>query len=170
MGDGASNKSKSGETVMIRTAAIAATVLALMAGPAFSQTASVRDARITAKDRPGVEAASKFYQAVFGAKEITRIDRPTLLESILAFGPTVEAARASPAARIVVMTSDEPIGTVPHLVMTVSDLAAVFKAVGANGGKVVSGPTKTPELPQSTGMINDPAGNRVELVQVDIKK
>jgi hypothetical protein len=104
---------------------------------------------------------------VFGAKEITRIDRPTLYESILGFGPTVDAARASPAARIVVMTSAEPIGTVPHLVMTVSDIAVVFTAVTANGGKVISGPTRTPELPQVTGMINDPAGNRVELVQVD---
>ncbi len=155
---------------MIRTTVLAIAVLALLAAPALAQTASVRDARITAKDRPGVEAASKFYQAVFGAKEITRIDRPTLLESILGFGPTVEAARASPAARIVVMTSPEPIGTVPHLVMTVSDIAVVFKAVAANGGKVVSGPTRTPELPQVTGMINDPAGNRVELVQVDPPK
>jgi predicted enzyme related to lactoylglutathione lyase len=82
----------------------------------------------------------------------------------------VDAARASPAARIVVMTSTEPVGTVPHLVMTVSDIAAVFTRVAANGGKVISGPTRTPELPQVTGMINDPAGNQVELVQVDPPK
>ena len=158
---------------MIRQTALAAAVLFALAAPAMGQTvtASVRDARITAKDKASVEAASKFYQAVFAAKEITVINRPTLYESILGFGATVDAARASPAARIVVMTSAEPISaTVPHLVMTVSDIDAVFKAVAANGGKVISGPTRTPELPQVTGMINDPAGNRVELVQVDAKK
>ena len=150
-----------------------------LAAPASSQTvtASVRDARVTAKDKATVQAASKFYQAVFSAKEITVIDRagrngaPGLYESILGFGATADAARASPAARIVIMTSAEPISaTVPHLVMTVSDMDAVFKAIAANGGKVISGPTRTPELPQVTGMINDPAGNRVELVQVDAKK
>jgi len=158
---------------MIRTAATAALVLSLLAAPAFTQgvTASVRDARVTAKDKASVQAASKFYQAVFGAREIVVIDRATLYESILGFGPTVEAARASPAARIVIMTSAEPISaTIPHLVMTVSDMDAAFKLVAPNGGRVISGPTRTPELPQVTGMINDPAGNRVELVQVDAPK
>ncbi len=161
---------------MIRATATAALVLSLLAAPGFAQTiqASVRDARVTALDKTSVQSASKFYQAVFGAKEITVIDRagpPVLYESILGFGPTVDAARASPAARIVIMTSAEPVSaTVPHLVMTVSDINAVFRAVTANGGKVISGPTRTPELPQVTGMINDPAGNRVELVQVDAPK
>ena len=69
------------------------------------------------------------------------------------------------------MTSAEPISaTIPHLVMTVSDMDAAFKLVAPNGGRVISGPTRTPELPQVTGMINDPAGNRVELVQVDAPK
>ena len=158
---------------MIRIAATAALVISLLAAPAFTQTvtASVRDARVTAKDKATVQAASKFYQTVFGAREITVIDRATLYESILGFGPSVEAARASPAARIVIMTSAEPISaTIPHLVMTVSDMDAVFKTVAPNGGRVISGPTRTPELPQVTGMINDPAGNRVELVQVDAAK
>ena len=161
---------------MIRVTATAALVLSLLAAPAFAQTvqASVRDARVTAHDKAAVQAASKFYQTVFGAKEITVIDRPgppVLYESILGFGASVDAARASPAARIVIMTSAEPISaTVPHLVMTVSNMDTVFKAITANGGKVVSGPTRTPELPQVTGMITDPAGNRVELVQVDAPK
>ncbi len=161
---------------MIRVTATAALVLSLLAAPAFAQTvqASVRDARVTAHDKAAVQAASKFYQNVFGAKEITVIDRPgppVLYESILGFGASVDAARASPAARIVIMTSAEPISaTVPHLVMTVSNMDTVFKAITANGGKVVSGPTRTPELPQVTGMITDPAGNRVELVQVDAPK
>ena len=64
---------------MIRTAATAVLVLSLLAAPAFTQgvTASVRDARVTAKDKASVQAASKFYQAVFGAKEIVVIDRAT---------------------------------------------------------------------------------------------
>ena len=161
---------------MIRTTATAALVLSLLAAPVFAQSvqASVRDARVTAHDKASVQAASKYYQNVFGAREITVIDRagtPGLCESILGFGASVEAARASPAARIVIMTSAEPISaTVPHLVMTVSDMAAVFSAIAANGGKVVSGPTRTPELPQVTGMVTDPAGNRVELVQADAPK
>ena len=62
--------------------------LALLAGSAAAEpVVGVRSVRVGASD---VFAVAAFYQKVFGLKEVSRVERPDLKESIMNFGATVE--------------------------------------------------------------------------------
>jgi predicted enzyme related to lactoylglutathione lyase len=120
-------------------------------------------ARVGAVD---VAALAKFYQAAFGLQEVNRLELPGRLEIMLNFGDTVAAAKTNPAAQIVIMhrDSDELKDSVPHMILTVTDLAATSAAVTAAGGKIDGKPFAFGK----TGMIAfavDLVGNRLELIQ-----
>lgn len=125
---------------------------------------SLNGARIGAED---VAALAEFYQEAFGLKEVNRLEFPGMLEIMLDFGDTVEAAKANPAADVVIMPreSDDLDDPVPHLIFNVTDAAAVAAAVEAAGGRM-DGP---PRAFGNTGIViafgRDPAGNRFELIQ-----
>ena len=155
---------------MIRTMAtnlIARVVVGLAAmllGALGAQAGVVLNAaRVGAVD---VAALAKFYQAAFGLQEVNRLELPGRLEIMLNFGDSVAAAKANPAAQIVIMhrDSDELKDSVPHMILTVTDLAATSAAVAAAGGKIDGKPFAFGK----SGMIAfavDPVGNRLELIQ-----
>ncbi|MEJ0008445.1 MAG: hypothetical protein WDM77_19305 [Steroidobacteraceae bacterium] len=60
-------------------------------------------ARVGAVD---VAALARFYQAAFGLQEVNRLELPGRLEIMLNFGDSVAAAKANPAAQIVIMHRD----------------------------------------------------------------
>ena len=73
-----------------------------------------------------VAATAKFYQAAFGLKEVNRIQMPNFLEIMLNFGDSVDAAKQSANAQIVIMqrASDDTKDSLPHLIFGVTDMAA----------------------------------------------
>ena len=116
---------------VLKSAAIAA--LACLSLPAVAGV-SLNGVRVGAKD---VVAVAKFYQGAFGMQEVQRIQTPQMLEIMLNFGATPEAAKATRAAKdgsdIVVMSraSDDVKDELPHIVLNVTDMAATVKALKA---------------------------------------
>jgi len=121
-------------------------------------------ARVGAVD---VAALAKFYQAAFGLQEVNRLEMPGHLEIMLNFGDTVAAAKANPAAQIVIMhrDSDDLKDAVPHMILTVTDLAATTAALTAAGGKIEGKPIPFGKAGMLIGFAVDPVGNRLELIQ-----
>lgn len=125
---------------------------------------SLNGARVGAED---VAALAKFYEEAFGLKEVNRLEFPGMLEVMLDFGETVEAAKANTGADVVIMPreSDALEDSVPHLVFNVTDAEAVAAAVEAAGGTMDGAPRAF----GNTGIViafgKDPAGNRFELIQ-----
>lgn len=120
--------------------------------------------RVGAED---VAALAKFYQAAFGLREVNRLEFPGMLEIMLNFGDTVEAAKANPAAQVVIMhrESNALKDPVPHLILNVSDMAATVAAVKAAGGTLDGEPRAFGNTGMIIGLAVDPAGNRLELIQ-----
>ena len=147
---------------MLMGGAVAA--LALCAGMAQADI-TVNAVRVTAKD---VVALEKFYQTAFGLKEVQRLDLPGgQIEVMLNFGATVDAAKANRNAQVVIMHRDEkerPDG-VPHLIFDVTDVKAVAAAVKAAGGKMEREPFEFGKTGIFIGMVVDPEGNHVEMIQ-----
>jgi predicted enzyme related to lactoylglutathione lyase len=114
-----------------------------------------------------VAATAKFYQTAFGLKEVNRIKTPTFLEIMLNFGDSVDAAKNSANAQIVIMqrASDDTKDAMPHLIFGVTDMAATVAAVKAAGGKMDGEPAEYGKTGIIIGMFTDPAGNHVELIQ-----
>ena len=75
----------------LSTTAMALSVALLIAGAAHAQ-ASLDSVRIEAKD---TIALAKFYQAVFGMQEVSRVVNPGGTEVFVNFGATVEEAKAN---------------------------------------------------------------------------
>lgn len=119
-------------------------------------------ARVGAVD-PATEA--KFYETVFGLQEINRLELPGLFEIILNFGASVDAAKQNKNPAIIVMRreSDDIKDTVPHLILTVTDIEAKVAAVKSAGGKM-DGELRAFNKSR-LGFAIDPAGNRIELIQ-----
>jgi predicted enzyme related to lactoylglutathione lyase len=142
-------------------------VLAVLAVPAMADV-SLNGARIGAKD---TDAVAKFYSAAFGMSEVQRIPQgqggP---EIMLNFGKTPAAAQANRnklgGADIVIMprASDDVKDEIPHVVLNVTDMDAVVKAVKSAGGKMA----REPFVFGGTikiAMAVDPAGNQIEMIQ-----
>lgn len=149
---------------MSRIAAIALAVT-LASTPALAQESRLRSARVSA---PDVVKTATFYQAVFGMKEIRRVERDGApYEVIMNYGATVEAATASLAPKLVVIlrAKDAPAPSVSNLVFGVSNVEAIVaKAVKAGG--VASRPVNTSATSGSkVGFVKDPAGNELELIE-----
>jgi len=152
-------------TQCIARAVIAAAVLlgagaAGAAPPGVSLTAG----RVGAED---VAAAAKFYEAAFGLKEVTRLEFPGMLEIMLNFGDTADAARANASPRVIIMrrASDALKDPVPHLLFNVTDIAAAAAAVKAAGGSMDGDPRPFGNAGMMIAFAVDPAGNRLELIQ-----
>src|SRR5690606_7450692 len=121
-----------GPILMTRATRVFCCLIAAWAAPAVHAQISLNGARIGAEDVAGL---AEFYQEAFGLEEVNRLEFPGMLEIMLDFGETAEAARANPAADVVIMTpeSDNVDDPVPPLVFNVSDAAAVAAAVEAAG-------------------------------------
>jgi len=144
--------------------------MAMGAGAAFALVGAAQagvtlnSARVGGAD---VAALGTFYEAAFGLKEVNRLTFPGGIEIFLNFGDSVDAAKASKSAQIVIMHS-EPTGAkdpVPHLIFDVTDVAAVAAAVKAAGGTMDGDPKPFGNTGLVIGFAIDPAGNRVELIQ-----
>ena len=121
-------------------------------------------ARIGAED---VVALAKFYQSAFGLQEVNRLEFPGMLEIMLNFGDTVDAARANANAQIVIMPrpSNQLEDPVPHIIFNVTDIAATVAAIKAAGGSMDGEPRPFGDSGMVIGFVVDPAGNRLELIQ-----
>ena len=133
-------------------------------GNIYAGEISLNSARVGGKD---VAALAKFYEAAFGLKEVTRIDLPCMLEIMLNFGDTVEAARANPAAQVVIMPKSDTDGkdSIAHIIFNVTDIKAVVDAVKAAGGTIVREPASFGDTGMVFSYVADPAGNQIELIQ-----
>jgi predicted enzyme related to lactoylglutathione lyase len=125
---------------------------------------SLNGARIGARD---VAAVARFYQSALGMHEVQRIQTPQMLEIMLNFGATAQAAKTNKAGDVVIMqrASDDVKDEMAHLVFNVTDMAAVVKALKAAGGKMDREPFEYGKTGILIGMAVDPAGNHIELIQ-----
>lgn len=126
---------------------------------------SVNSTRITAAD---VLATGEFYKAAFGLKEVNRLDlQGGAIELFLNFGATEADAIANTDSQIVIMQRDADAAQDPvaHLIFDVTDMQATVAAIKAAGGTIVREPFVFGDSGIWIGMITDPAGNTVELLQ-----
>lgn len=135
----------------------------VLAGVAQADGVSLNAGRVGATDSP---ALAKFYEAAFGLKEVNRLTFPNMIEIMMNFGDTYEAAKKNPNAQIVIMqvksVAQDP---VPHLIFTVTDMTATVSALTAAGGKMDGDPKPFGKTGIVVGMATDPAGNHLELLQ-----
>jgi predicted enzyme related to lactoylglutathione lyase len=142
---------------------------AWMLASAAQAGAQLYAGRVGAED---VAATAKFYQTVFGLQEVNRISLPGgQIEIMLNSGDTVAAAKANANAQVVIMHRDSNAlkDSVPHLIFTVTDVAATAKAVKAAGGSMNADPRAFGNSGMIVGFAADPAGNLVELFQLPKK-
>ena len=153
-------------TMRIRIAALllAATLPIVAMSAAMAAGITLNGIRVGAKD---VTALAKFYQSAFGMFEVQRIQNPQMLEIMLDFGATAEAAKANAGADVVIMqrAADDGADTMAHLIFTVTDMDAVVKAIKAAGGKMERDPFEYGNTGIRIGMGIDPAGNHFEMLQ-----
>ncbi len=142
---------------------VATGAVLLMAGAAQAGV-TLNAGRVAAEDVAGL---AKFYQSAFGLREVNRLEFPGMLEIMLNFGDTVDAAKANPNGQIVIMHRDSNAvkDPVPHLILNVTDMTATSAAVKAAGGTLDGEPRPFGKSGMVIGIAVDPAGNRVELIQ-----
>ena len=114
-----------------------------------------------------VEALAKFYESAFGMQEVQRFQLPSGPEVFLNFGDTVESAKANskPSIAVIHRGSDAIQDPVPHVMLSVTDLAATSAAVKAAGSSMDGEPVPFGTKGMLLGFAVDPAGNRLELIQ-----
>jgi predicted enzyme related to lactoylglutathione lyase len=146
---------------LARIILVAGAVLAMASAQAGITLNAVR---VGAKD---VAATAKFYQTAFGMFEVQRIVQPNMLEIMLNFGATADAAKANPGSQVVIMqrAADDGSDTMAHVIFTVTDAVATMKAAKAAGAKVEREPLQFGNTGIWIGMLIDPAGNHIELLQ-----
>jgi predicted enzyme related to lactoylglutathione lyase len=154
-----------GEGEMVRVTSILAAVgAAWVFASAAAAGVSLNAARVGAED---VQALANFYESAFGMQEVNRLQFPGMLEIMLNFGGTVQAAKGNPRPQIVIMhrasnAIDDP---VPHLIFNVTDMTATAAAIQAAGGQMNGKPRPFGKTGIVIGLARDPAGNRLELIQ-----
>lgn len=148
---------------------LTAAALATLLITAAQAGVTLNGVRIGAKD---VAALAKFYQSAFGMFEVQRIQTPQMLEVMLDFGATAEAAKANTGADVVIQqrAADDGADTTAHVVFNVTDMDAVVKAVKAAGGKMEREPFVFGNTGIRIGMGIDPAGNHFEMIQAPVKR
>jgi predicted enzyme related to lactoylglutathione lyase len=136
----------------------------VLAGAAHADGVTLNATRVGATDSP---ALAKFYEAAFGLKEVKRITFPNMIEIMMNFGDSTEAAKKNPNAQIVVMQvkANNTTDTVPHVILNVTDMDATVKALKAAGGKMEGDPKPFGKTGIVIGMAIDPAGNHIEMIQ-----
>jgi predicted enzyme related to lactoylglutathione lyase len=122
---------------------------------------TLNSARVGAAD---VAALEKFYETAFGMQEVQKIGNN---EVMLNFGDSVAAAKANPAAQLVIMhrDSDEQKDTMAHVIFNVTDMKATVAAIMAAGGKMDRAPFVFGNTGITIGLGVDPAGNHFEMLQ-----
>ncbi len=142
---------------------------AVAAAVAITAVAQAEDPVLfaTLVSAPAAQMASTaaFYEQAFNLKEVNRFGGDEPVEIMLNFGETVDAAKASTAAQVVLLVRDEgqPEDTVAHFIFTVDDIdASVAQAVAA--GATVERPATVLGGGASMAILVDPVGNRVELL------
>ena len=145
------------------TTAMAISAALLVAGTVHAQ-ASLDSVRIEAKD---TIALAKFYQAVFGMQEVSRVVNPGGTEVFVNFGATVEAAKANKNPRMILFhrDSDDVKDSATHVIFAVKDMSATVAAIKAAGGTMTRDPRPFGNTGTILGFAIDPAGNRIELIQ-----
>ena len=145
------------------TTVIAISAALLVAGAVHAQ-ASLDSVRIEAKD---TIVLAKFYQAVFGMQEVSRVVNPGGIEIFVNFGATVEAAKANKNPRMILFhrDSDDLKDPTTHVIFSVKDMAATVTAIKAAGGTMTRDPRPFGNTGTILGFAIDPAGNRIELIQ-----
>lgn len=154
---------------MIRTNKF--TRMALVAGAGLLLAGFAQaDAKLFATRVAGddVEGLVKFYESAFGLKQVQRVEAPNLLEIMMNFGDSVDAAAANPAARIIVLrrTSGDLKDPVAHLLLNVTDVNAAMAAVKAAGGSIQGKPIEFGKAKVLIVFAADPAGNQIEMIQL----
>jgi predicted enzyme related to lactoylglutathione lyase len=83
------------------------------------------------------------------------------------FGDSVDAAKKNTNGQLVIMQvkSVDTADTVPHVIFTVTDMAATVTALTAAGGKMDGEPKEFGKTGIVIGMAQDPAGNHIEMIQ-----
>jgi predicted enzyme related to lactoylglutathione lyase len=152
-----------GENAMAVKQLACAGVMLILVGVAQAGV-TLNAGRVGAED---VAALAKFYESAFGLKEVNRLQFPGMLEIMMNFGDTVEAAKSNPNAQIVIMHRDSNAikDPVPHLIFNVTDVAATAAAVKAAGGTMEGEPRAFGKTGIMIGLAVDPAGNRLEMIQ-----
>lgn len=138
--------------------------VALVLTGAAEANVTLNAARVGGED---AAALAKFYESAFGLHEVNRLEFPGMLEIMLNFGDSAEAAKANKSAQVVIMhrASDATKDPVPHLIFNVTDIAATAAAVKAAGGTMDGEPKPFGKSGMVIGFAVDPAGNRIELIQ-----
>ena len=139
-------------------------VALLLAAGAQAGT-SLNASRVGADDVP---ALAKFYESAFGLKEVNRLEFPGMVEIMMNFGDTVDAAKKNPNGQVVIMHWDSkktPKDAMAHLILTVTDMTAIVASIKAAGGKMESEPREFGKTGIIIGLVIDPAGNHIELIQ-----
>lgn len=137
---------------------------ALMLASGAHAQVSLDSVRIAAQD---TVALAKFYQAALGMQEVNRIENPGGTEVFVNFGATVEAAKANKSPLMVLFhrDSDDVKDPIPHIIISVKDMAATVAAVKSAGGSMTGEPRPFGKTGIVIGFAIDPAGNRIELIQ-----
>lgn len=148
---------------MKRVASLIAGVALLLTGTSQAGV-TLNAARVGGED---VAALAQFYKAAFGMQEVNRLEFPGMLEIMLNFGDTVDAAKANSGSQVVIMhrESDALEDAVPHIIFNVTDIDATVAAVKAAGGSMDGEPRAFGNTGMKLGFGRDPAGNRFELIQ-----
>ena len=148
----------------IITKAVLGAITALLLFSPVQAGVTLNAARVGAVNVP---ALADFYRSAFGLHEVNRLEFPGMLEIMLNSGDSAEAAKANHNAQVVIMTraSDDLDDPVPHLIFSVTDIAATVATVKAAGGVMDGDPQQFGDTGISIAFGKDPAGNRFELIQ-----
>ena len=143
--------------------ALSAGVMLMLASGAQAQV-TLNSVRIGATN---TETLAKFYQTAFGMQEVRRLAAGAQPEIFLNFGATADAAKANTGLPLVIMhrDSDALKDPVPHVIFTVTDMAATVAKVKAAGGTMDGEPRPFGNTGIVIGIAVDPVGNRLELIQ-----
>jgi len=112
-----------------------------------------------------LERAASFYAGVFGMKEWSRHESPTIQEIMLKSSdapaaPTLVLMKPIPAPAIVIGTGHGPIG------MIVADIDDVVARTLKAGGKITKEPYGMAQLGIKVAFVEDLDGHAVELVEM----
>ena len=148
----------------MRKRVIAMGLVSALIAVAQAGEVTLNAARVGAED---VAATAKFYEAAFGLQEVNRLEFRNQVEIMLNFGASVAAAKANQNAQVVIMhrESNATKDPVAHVILNVTDMAATAAAVKAAGGTMEAEPREFGKTGIIIGFANDPAGNRVEMIQ-----
>jgi predicted enzyme related to lactoylglutathione lyase len=146
------------------TSKMSIALTAILAMTTLHAAVTLNSVRIGAKD---VVALEKFYKTAFGMQEVQRIATPTMLEVMLNFGATETAAKANKGSQVVIMqrAADDGSDAMAHVIFNVTDAVAVAKAAVAAGAKMERDVFEYGKTGIMIGLLIDPAGNHVELLQ-----